>query len=445
MKEKKKVIAILGTLDTKEAEAFYLKERIELEGCGALIIDVSTSISHPTLGKPDIKQTEVAKAAGFTIEEVFKMSRGAAAEAMSKGVTNIIKKLYKERKIDGVIGYGGSSGMSIISPALKELPIGFPKYIVTTGITGASTYIGIKDIIINPSITDLAGGKVINQVEAKILANAAGAICGMAKVQPPAVVKRPTIFVTQMGVTTPCTLKCKELLTEKGYDVIAFHAIGTGGDALEALVDAGMSAGVLDITLAELSNMVAGGSIAVGSNRLTTAGKKGIPQVIVPGAMDMANFRGPGTSNIPEKFKEREFYIHNPMVTLMRINETESRELGKIIASKLNAAKGPTALVIPMKGWSAYDADGFETVDYNLKPTGKTWCKPEVNQAFVDELERNLDLIKPNIDLVKVDMHINDPEFATLLVNIIDAMVKGIWKKGKMNYNRSSNLIQKQT
>jgi len=427
---KKKTIVILGTLDTKEVEAFYLKDRIQLEGCDVVIVDVSAMPSHPTLGKPDITQEEVAKAAETTIEKVSKMERGAASEAMSRGATKIVETLYEEGKIHGAIGYGGSFGVTVISSALRALPMGFPKYIITTSIEVATKFIGVKDIVLVPSITDLAGGKTVNQIEAKILANAAAAVAGTSKTKPPEIVKRPSVLATQMGITTPCTLKCKELLEKKGYEMVAFHAIGTGGRTVEALVEAGYAAGVLDITLSEISNELLNGVTSAGPDRLTTAGRKGVPQVIVPGALEMVSFYGPETKNVPMKFKDRLFYFHNPMVTLMRINEDESRELGKIVASKANEAKGPTATIIPLKGWSSYDIEGgVKTMDFDGKPTGIPWYNPKANAAFVQALEKHLNLSKPNIDLMKVDKHINDPEFAELLVNVIDDMIKLKWKR----------------
>lgn len=425
-----KTIVILGTLDTKEVEAFYLKDRIQLEGCDALIVDVSAMPSHPTLGKPNIMQEEVAQAAGSTMEKVSKMERSAASETMSRGATNIVKKLYDEGKIHGAIGYGGSFGVTVVSPALRALPIGFPKYIITTGVAAAAKFTGTKDIVLSPSITDLAGGKAVNQIEAKILANVAAAVAGMSKTKPPEIIERPSVLATQMGITTPCTLKCKELLERKGYEMVAFHAIGTGGRTVEALVEAGYAAGVLDITLSEISDELLSGVTSAGSDRLTTAGRKGIPQVIVPGALEMVGFYGPETKNVPIKFKDRLFYFHNPMVTLMRINKDESKELGKIVASKANEAKGSTALIIPLKGWSAYDIEGgVKTVDFHGKPTGIPWYTPEANATFVQALEKHLDLSKPNIDLMKVDKHMNDPEFAELLVNVIDGMIKSKWKR----------------
>jgi uncharacterized protein (UPF0261 family) len=429
----KKTIAILGTLDTKEAEAYFLKERIESEGLGTIIVDISSNPSAPTLLKPDIKQDEVAGAAGKTIQEVAKMERGAAAETMTKGLAKIIKDLFTKGKIHGVIGYGGSFGVSVIAQALEALPVGFPKLILTTIAKDAGKFLGVKDVTVMPSVTDLAGGKAVNRIEAKILANAAAAMVGMVKAKEVKVVERPTILMTQMGVTTPCVLKAKSLLEEKGYEVVAFHAIGTGGKTVESLVEAGFASGVLDITLAEISNELVGGVCIAGPDRLTAAGKMGVPQVIAPGALDMVNFWGPNTKNVPEKFKDRLFYFHNPMVTLMRVTKEECIELGKIIASKINNAKGPSAIVIPMRGWSAYDKEGgVETVDYYGKPTGKPWYDPDANNAFVETLERELDLSKPNIDLVKVDKHINDPEFAELLVNILSDMITGKWhKKGK--------------
>jgi len=429
---KRKVIAILGTLDTKEAEAYYLKNRIEFDGLGVLIVDTSSNLSAPTLLQPDIKQDEVASAAGKTIQEVAKMERGAAAETMAKGLAKIIKDLSAAGKIHGIIGYGGSFGVSVIAQALEALPIGFPKLILTTIAKDAGKFLGVKDVTVMPSVTDLAGGKTVNRIEAKILANAAAAMVGMVKVREIGIVEKPTILMTQMGVTTPCILKAKSLLEERGYEVTTFHAIGTGGRTVEALIDAGFASGILDITLAEISNELVGGVCIAGPDRLTAAGRMGLPQVISLGALDMVNFWGPETKNVPAKFKDRLFYFHNPMVTLMRVTKEESVELAKIIASKINNAKGPSVIVIPMKGWSSYDKEGgVGTVDYQGKPTGKPWYDPATIEAFTRTLAGSLDLSRPNIDLVKVDKHINDPDFAELLVRILDDMIGGRWQKSK--------------
>ncbi|MHA1835115.1 MAG: Tm-1-like ATP-binding domain-containing protein [Candidatus Baldrarchaeia archaeon] len=419
-----KTIIIIGTLDTKEAEVFYLKKEIEQKGYNVLIVDISTMPYNPILGKVNITQQDVAKASGTSIKNVYRMSRYTASEVMKKGLTNILKRLCEEGNVHGAIGLGGSFGATVIVSALKELPISFPKCIVTTGGRGAIMFSEGKDIVVVPSVVDLSGGKTINYFEAKILAKAAGVITGMVEARIPEKTEKALILATQMGVTTPCMLRCKSFFIKRGFDMVIFHAIGTGGKNFEAFIEAGFAKGVLDVTLAEISNELLGGVCVAGSKRLTTAGIKGVPQIVCPGALDMVNFLGPGTVNVPHRFKNRQFYFHNPMVTLMRVEKEESVRLGKIIAKRLNKATGPTVMVIPLKGWSAYDVpDGVRTVDYYGKPSSKTWHNPESNAAFIKTVESYLNLNKPNIDLIKVDKHINDPDFAELIAGMLLDMI----------------------
>lgn len=412
----RKTIAVVGTVDTKKGTGLFLRERVQEEGCNCLLINVSGLPCKSTLGEIDITAEEVAGAAGSSMEEVRKLEKADAAVVMAKGLTNIIRALHETGKIHGVIGYGGSWGISVVSAVLKELPIGFPKQITTTVTRYIKNLVGTRDVVITPSITDF-GGDSVNSIEAKILSNVAGSIVGMTRAKEPSIKARTTILATQMGVTTPCVNRCKSLLEKHdGCELVPFHAIGTGGDVFESLIEDDFADGVLDITLAEISNELLGGTCISGPNRLVTAGRKRVPQVVVPGALDMSNYPGPGTDNVPGNYRDREFYFHNPLVTLMRINRTESRELGRIVSERLNQAIGPTILVIPLKGWSDYDRrGGVKTVGYGGNPTGQTWYKPEVDDVFVEAVAEYLDVSRPNISLRKVDLHINDLAFAELI------------------------------
>ena len=424
-KNSKRTIVIMGTLDTKECEGHYLTNQIEEYGNEPLLMDISMRKYQPTLGKPDISNAQVAEAAGKTVEDVAAMERGQAIDIMCKGAANIVEQLYDRKKMNGVIGYGGGVGTSIVCSALKALPIGVPKLVVSTIAQHAEKFIEAKDIAVFPSVTDLTGGTRVNRVEAMILANAAAAISGMVNAKPTILEEKPIIVASQFGVTTPHIAKSKEILEDKGYELIAFHATGMGGQSLEELVRSGIAVGVLDVTTHELADTLFGGVCKVRPDRLTTAGRKGCPQVILPGALDMVNFWEPET--VPESFKDRRFYHHIPRrVTLMRTNKEECAKLGKIVAEKVNEATGSTVVIIPLRGWSMYDAEGgVLTVDYYGKPTEEPWYDPEANKAFTEALEKFVDKTKHNVKVMKVDLHINDPELAELTATILDDMIRG--------------------
>jgi len=421
-----KTIVIVGTLNTKECEGHYLRDQIEKFGCKAILLDVGLKSYELLLGKPDISNEDVAKAADTSIKEVEALERMPASELMIKGATKIVKKLYNAKRLHGIIGYGGSVGTGICSSVERELPLGFPKVIVTTIPHLAGQYIGAKDIAVFPSITDMVGGSTVNRIEAVTLANAAAAISGMVEAKPVIQEKKPLILMSQYGNTTPHIMKAKEVLENKGYEVISFHGSGIGGQSLEELVKSGIVAGVLDITPSELSDHLLGGVCDAGSNRMEAASEIGIPQVILPGALDMVNFY-----KVPKKFKNRRFYFHTKEVILMRINEAESTVLGRVVAEKVNKAKGPTLVIIPLKGWSMYDCEGgVLTVDYHGQPTGEPWYDPKADKAFTDALDNFINKSKNNIGIVKANLYINDPRLAKITATILDDMVKGKWKKG---------------
>jgi uncharacterized protein (UPF0261 family) len=421
-----KSIAIIGTLDTKGVEGEYLRDQIMTLGHSPILIDVSLRNHIPETVRADIPNDKVAMESGVSIDEITAEERGQAMGLMIKGASKVVQRLCESGKIHGVIGYGGSVGLAIASSVMKPLAFGFPKVIVTTIAGAAGKYIEAKDIVIVPSITDLAGGERINRIEAITLANAAGAICGMVNAAPKLPSERPLIVMSQFGVTTPHAQKAKELLESRGYEVVAFHAVGTGGRSLEELVRTGTVAGVLDVTTHEIVDELVGGVYGAGPDRLETAGQRGVPQVILPGALDMVNFFEPET--VPEKFKDRRFYHHNPKVTLMRTTVDESAELGKIIARKVNKAKGPTAVVIPGSGWSEYDKKGsVKAFDYHGNKTDQSWYDAEADDTFLNSLCGHVDRSNPNIGIVITDYHINDPKLATMSVSILDDMIRGKW------------------
>lgn len=424
-----KTIIIIGTLNTKELEGKYIRKQIERFGHKTIFIDVSMLKCNPSLlREDDISNEAVIKEAGSSIEEVEKLERMPAIDIMVKGATNIVNSMLKKGKLDGILGYGGSMGESIASLVEKALPLEIPKALVTTSMGLAAGSVGPKNIAIFPTVTDM-NGKSINKIEAITIAHAASAIAGMVDAVPEFPEEKDIIVASQYGNTTPHIEMAQEILSSKGYEFISFHAVGSGGETLEEIVENGMVAGVLDITTHEVVDNMVGGFSNSGPRRMETAGRKGIPQVIAPGCLDMIQFWSIDT--VPEKFKNRDIYIHNPNSTLIRTNKEESIKLGKVFANKVNIAKGPTVVIIPLRGWSILDKKGkYNTVYLDGKPTGRKWYNEEANISFVESLEKNLDKSKENIELLKFDLHINDPKFAQVSTSILDDMLNGIWKKG---------------
>src|SRR5437870_9510600 len=347
-------IAILGTMDTKGEEHAFVADRIRQRGHQVLIIDVG-ALGEPGL-KPDITRREVAAAAGVDFDAlVAKRDRGETVAAMSRGAPIVLSRLVAEKKIEGVISLGGGGGTAIGTAAMRALPIGFPKVMVSTLASGnTAQYVGVKDIVMFPSIVDVAG---LNRISRQILTRAAGAICGMVEVgqasrlskagETPALPSedKPIIVASMFGNTTQCVQHAQKLLEQAGYEVLVFHATGTGGRTMESLIESGMVAGVLDITTTEWADELVGGILSAGPTRLEAAAKHGVPAIITPGCLDMVNF-GPAET-VPEKFRGRKFYQHNPQVTLMRTTADECSQLGGIIAEKLNASKGRVTFLIP--------------------------------------------------------------------------------------------------
>ena len=401
----KKVVAIIGALDTKGAEYAFLKQQIEGQGVGTLMIDVGIFGEPPFA--PDISAAEVATAGGADRAALAAANdRGNAVGAMAAGAAIILKRLYDEGRVHGAIAMGGGGGTTLGSIAMQPLPVGAPKLIVSTVASGdTSAYVGVKDIAMMPSIVDVAG---VNRLSSKIIANAAGAIAGMVKIEHrEGVDAKPMIAATMFGVTTAGVTKAREIIEKAGYEVLVFHAVGSGGRTMEELIRAGFIAGVLDLTTTELADELAGGVLSAGPNRLEAAGELGVPQVVSLGALDMVNFGA--RESIPAKYAERKLYPHNPLVTLMRTTREENAELGRIIAAKLSKAKGPTVLMIPKKGVSAIDVEG------------KPFYDAEADEALFAALRKN---ITPNVTLVELDADINSDAFATEAAHRLLALVK---------------------
>jgi uncharacterized protein (UPF0261 family) len=396
-------IAVLGTMDTKGEEHAFVAEQIRRRGHKVLVIDAGT-LEEPKL-KPDITRTEVAAAAGIDLAGIIaRRDRGEAVDVMSRGAPAVLLKLLEQERIDGVISLGGGGGTAIGTAAMRALPIGFPKVMVTTLASGnTSQYVGVKDVVLFPSIVDVAG---LNRISRQILTRAAGAICGMVEATPPPAEDKPIIVASQFGNTTDCVNHARKILEKNGYEVLVFHATGVGGRTMESLIESGMVAGVLDITTTEWADELVGGVLSAGPTRLEAAARHGVPAIITPGCLDMVNFHGPGT--VPEKFKGRNFYQHNPQVTLMRTTPEECAQLGEIIARKVNASTGPVTMLIPRQAISVISAPGQKFHD------------PVADKALFGAIKSHL---RKDVEVIEMDCAINDASFAEACAN---ALLKNI-------------------
>jgi uncharacterized protein (UPF0261 family) len=402
-----KTIAIVATLDTKGEEVKYLKEKIEAMGKEVLTIDSGTRGS-PIGIKADISREVVAEAAGSTIKKIEKLDRGPAVELMQKGMAKVAKDLYTRGKFHAIICIGGSDGSLLASAGMRALPLGVPKFIVTPIIQGNQVigpYIGTSDIIMMHSVIDILG---VNEISQKIFDLAIGAIVGMADVTVDSrIAGTSLIAATMYGNTTPAVMTAKKLLEEKGYEVIVFHPNGTGGRAMEELIDKGVFVAVLDMTTHEITDEIVGGLHTAGPHRLEAAGKKGIPQLVVPGCVDII-LQGP-LANLPAKYRKRNIYYFNPAETLVRTNKKEMTKVGQVMAEKLNRATGPTMVMIPLGGFSMYCHEG------------EAMYNPEADKAFIRAIKKHL---RPDIKVVEVDSHINDPVFAETAVSMLIEMME---------------------
>ncbi|MDB6027344.1 MAG: hypothetical protein JWM68_3567 [Verrucomicrobiales bacterium] len=396
-------IAILGTMDTKGDEHAFVAEQIQKRGHKYFVIDVGT-LGEPKL-KPDVTREEVLAHAGVQLATLLKKNdRGEAVLAMSQGAPVVLAKLVAEKKVDGVISLGGGGGTSIATAAMRALPIGFPKLMVSTLASGnTAQYVGVKDIVMFPSIVDVSG---INRISRQILTRAAGAICGMVESVPEKTADKPIIVASMFGNTTACVQSAQKILENAGYEVLVFHATGVGGRTMESIIESGMVAGVLDITTTEWADEVVGGFLGAGPTRLEAAARHSVPAIVTPGCLDMVNFFGP--ESVPAKFKGRTFYQHNPQVTLMRTTPAECSELGNIIAEKLNASTAPVTLLLPMQGISVISA-----------PTQK-FHDPIADQSLFASLKAHL---RKDIEIIEMDCTINDPLFARACA---DALLKNM-------------------
>jgi uncharacterized protein (UPF0261 family) len=396
-------IAVLGTLDTKGREHAFVAERIADRGHAALLIDVGTG--EPPTVTPHISRAEVAAAAGLDLLAVVgRRDRGECVVAMAAAAPRLLERLVTAGRIQGVIALGGGGGTSIAAAAMRALPIGFPKLIVSTLASGnTAPYVGTSDIAMFPAVVDVQG---LNRISRTILARATGAICGMVEADVDGGVEKPLVVASMFGNTTKCIEAAVPLLEAAGYEVLVFHATGTGGRALETLIASGLVAGVLDVTTTELADEVVGGVLSAGPERLDAAARHGVPAVVAPGCLDMVNFGERQT--IPDAFVGRTFYVHNPQVTLMRTTPEECTTLGRLVAKKLNASRGPVSMFLPRGGISVISAPGGPFHD------------PAADAALFTAIECGL---RPDIPCTSLDCTINDPAFARACVEALLAFM----------------------
>jgi uncharacterized protein (UPF0261 family) len=402
-----KTIALVGALDTKGEEFAYVKHLIEQAGVSTLVVDFGVQ-GEPALS-PDVSRQEVAAAGDGDLAHLAAgLHKDEAMRTMAAGLAVVVRKLYDEGRIHGILGMGGSGGTSIATAAMRTLPVGFPKLMVSTlGGGDVSAFAGSKDIIFMPSVVDVAG---LNRISRQVFANAAGAIAGMVQMATPAAASdKPLITASMFGNTTKAVDRARAVLEQAGYEVLVFHATGTGGYTMESLIADGYIVGSLDMTTTELADYVCGGVLSAGPERCLAASRAGIPAVLVPGCVDMCNFGGVET--VPEKYRGRTLYQWNPNITLMRTNVAENAEIGRMIAAAANAAMAPVAILLPLKGVSMLDSPG-----------GQFW-DPEADQACYQAIKENL---RSDIPVIELEYNINDREFAEAVAHELLTLLESI-------------------
>jgi uncharacterized protein (UPF0261 family) len=404
-----KTIAVLGTLDTKGHEHAFVAEAIRAQGHATLLIDVG-GLGAPQV-KPDVAREQVAAATGVDLAAlVAKKDRGAMIAALAQAAPVFLAELAAAGRIHGVISLGGTGGTAIGTAAMRALPLGFPKVMVSTVASGnVAPYVGVKDIVMIPSIVDVAG---LNRVSRQVFTAAAGAIAGMvtalATTAPTAAsAAKPLIVASMFGNTTQAVEHARGILEAAGYEVLVFHATGTGGRTMESLIETGLVAGVLDLTTTEWADELVGGVLNAGPTRLEAAARHGVPAIVAPGCLDMVNFGPP--ASVPAKFAGRKFYPHNPQVTLMRTTPDECAELGRIVAEKVNLSTGPVTVLLPLRAISV------------ISEPGGAFHDPAADAALFDGIRRNL---RHDIPLLELKTTVNDPAFAALCAHELLANIE---------------------
>jgi uncharacterized protein (UPF0261 family) len=398
-------VYLIGTLDTKGHEIDFVRNLLCVYGVDTQVIDAGSG-GKPVI-IPDIDRDEVFRAAGTSYSQIqAQADRGTAVTTAAIGVKKLIQEYYAQGEVAGVLGLGGSAGTTIATSAMRALPIGVPKVMVSTLASGQTRpYVGDKDILMLNSVVDIIG---INRVSRLVLGEAARAVAGMVQLPAPSApaTEKPLIAATMFGVTTPCVQHAREILEAAGYEVLVFHATGNGGLAMESLIADGLIAGVLDITTTELADELVGGTLSAGPNRLTAAGRLGIPQVISVGALDMVNF-GP-RETVPDRFSARKFHVHNATVTLMRTTAKENERLGQEIAMKAAAARGPTSILLPLQGLSAIDK------------ADQPFDDPQARSALYQAIHQHCG----KVEVIDLDCHINDSSFAETAANKLLSLLR---------------------
>ncbi|MDP9255918.1 MAG: Tm-1-like ATP-binding domain-containing protein [Actinomycetota bacterium] len=409
-REWRPTVVLVGTLDTKGKEYAYFRERIRERGVDVVLVDAG--ILGEPLTEPDVTRQAVAAAAGADVPQLCDAhDRTMAIAAMGRGAAEVVRRLHAEGRLDAIGALGGSGGTALATHAMRALPVGVPKLMVSTVASGeTSPYVGSVDVTMMYSVVDVAG---INRISSRIMANAARALAGMAMgTDSRQGDEKPLIVASMWGVTTPCVTTARERLEELGYDVLVFHQTGTGGRSMEELMTTGLVDGVLDVTTTELADQLGGGIWPCGPERLETAGRLGIPQVVSLGALDVIVISSTGLPDpLPDRFAGRPMYLHNEVLAATRATPEECRELGAVIARKLNAAIGPTVLFVPLRGLSLLSTEGQVLRD------------PEGDEALFSTLRELVDGSK--VEVHEVDADINDPRFALAMANRLHELAAG--------------------
>lgn len=385
-------VYLLATLDTKGTEAAFVAARLRELGVAVTLVDTGCR-GEPAV-QADVTRAELFAAAGTTHAQLLAGGdRGAAVSQAALGAAQIVERAYACGQLTGVLSLGGSAGTTIGTAAMRRLPIGVPKLMVSTlAASDVSAYVGDKDILMLNSVVDLLG---INRISRLVLGAAAAAMAGLVLHRLPASdTEKPLVCATMFGVTTPCVERAREVLAEAGYEVLVFHATGAGGRAMESLIADGLVAGLLDITTTELADELVGGILSAGPDRLTAAARRGVPQVVSVGACDMVNFGA--RESVPGPFRNRKLHVHNAAVTLMRTTPAECAALGALLGKKVAASTGPAAIMLPQRGVSAIDA------------AGEPFDDPQARKELFAAIKENAG----DVPVVELDRHINDPEFA---------------------------------
>ncbi|MBX2814460.1 MAG: Tm-1-like ATP-binding domain-containing protein [Saprospiraceae bacterium] len=407
MQDRTTTVAVIGCFDTKAEDFGCLIACLEEMGQQVLTINLGVHEAHTNF-TIHVPAEEVAKSADSTLEFLQAQGdRSTALDKMSLGAAQVLQDLIESDRVQGIIGMGGGGGTFMFMRAIQSVPFGIPKVCISTVANkDLSRQMGSKDVVLIPSLVDVAG---LNSISRTLLRQAAGAIKGMIEIGlPPQDVKRKTIAISMFGNTTSCVTRCTELLRQENFDVLPFHAVGSGGRTMENLIREGLIDGVLDITTTELADELCGGICAAGTSRLTAAGEMGIPQVVAPGCLDMVNFAEP--TSVPERYRDRLLHSWAPDVTLLRTNVKENTLLGLEMARKLNDAKGDVTVILPSKGISLISMEG------------KTFHLPEADQALFTALAENL---SEEVHLVKMETDINSPEFAQMAVSSLLEYFRG--------------------